>query len=209
MNLPQKLISLRAARGMTQEELAERCQVSRQSVSKWESGRMQPTPDNLVRLSEIFAVSADVLLKEDWQHEVTRESGCHADIVSSRQSGRYQGILIKESLDDEAVLDLLHIHKVELWKTGGHPRYWTALFFSSTAGQLPEHLAAALKPSDSSGVWFADFREGNIKYIVFRDRILHYRIGNASEKQAACQACRDMGLSEEQMQWPEEEENPV
>ena len=104
----------------------------------------------------------------------------------------------------------MHIHKAELWKTGGRPRYWTALFFSSWEAQLPERFASALKsPSESAEIWYVDFQTGSTKYIVFRARILHYRIGDPSGKQAVCRACRDMGLSEEQMQWPEKEENPV
>lgn len=65
MIFSDKLIQLRKKSGMSQEELAEQMGVSRQSVSKWES--MQSIPDlaKMVRLSELFGVSTDYLLKDE------------------------------------------------------------------------------------------------------------------------------------------------
>ena len=53
MNTPEKIQELRKAQGMTQEQLAEQLNVSRQSVSKWESGQAMPEADKLMALSEI------------------------------------------------------------------------------------------------------------------------------------------------------------
>jgi transcriptional regulator with XRE-family HTH domain len=50
---------------MSQEELADRMGVSRQSVSKWESGQSMPEVEKLIQLSDLFHVSTDYLLKED------------------------------------------------------------------------------------------------------------------------------------------------
>ena len=63
MNLSEKLIQLRKANNMTQEELAERISVSRQSVSKWELGQAIPELEKLVSISEVFHVTTDYLLK--------------------------------------------------------------------------------------------------------------------------------------------------
>ncbi|MDE6519622.1 MAG: helix-turn-helix domain-containing protein [Ruminococcus sp.] len=65
MILADKIIELRKKAGMSQEELAEKLGVSRQSVSKWES--MQATPDlnRILKMSEIFGVSTDFLLKDE------------------------------------------------------------------------------------------------------------------------------------------------
>lgn len=63
MNLSEKLIQLRKANNMTQEELADKINVSRQSISKWELGQAIPELEKLVSLSEIFSVSTDYLLK--------------------------------------------------------------------------------------------------------------------------------------------------
>lgn len=64
MILADKISELRRARGWSQEELAERINVTRQSVSKWESGQSTPDLDKILQLSEIFGVSCDYLLKE-------------------------------------------------------------------------------------------------------------------------------------------------
>ena len=63
MSLSENLQFLRQRRGVTQEQLAEELDVSRQSVSKWESGQSMPELDKLLSLSELFGVSADYLLK--------------------------------------------------------------------------------------------------------------------------------------------------
>lgn len=62
--LSEKIINLRKSRGWSQEELAERLDVSRQSVSKWESGVSNPELDKIVAMSTLFGVSTDYLLKD-------------------------------------------------------------------------------------------------------------------------------------------------
>ena len=63
MNLSTKIYELRKAKGMSQEKLAELVGVSRQSISKWESGETIPELERLVELSRIFEVTTDYLLK--------------------------------------------------------------------------------------------------------------------------------------------------
>ena len=62
--LKNNIIFYRKKNGMSQEELANRLLVSRQTVSQWETGQTLPTVDNLVRLKEIFGVGFDALLAE-------------------------------------------------------------------------------------------------------------------------------------------------
>lgn len=63
MNFSEKLLALRKAKGMTQEQLAEKLDVSRQSVSKWESGQAVPELEKIAALSTVFDVTTDYLLK--------------------------------------------------------------------------------------------------------------------------------------------------
>lgn len=63
MEFSEKLLTLRKAKNLTQEELAEKLNVSRQSVSKWESGQAVPELDKIVALSAVFDVTTDYLLK--------------------------------------------------------------------------------------------------------------------------------------------------
>lgn len=65
MKLEEKIVLLRKQKGWSQEELAEQLDVSRQAVSKWESGQATPDVDKILKLSQIFGVSTDMLLKED------------------------------------------------------------------------------------------------------------------------------------------------
>lgn len=57
---------------MSQDELAEKLEVTRQSISLWETGQTQPTIDNVIALSKIFNISPDALLSS----EVSPETGC-------------------------------------------------------------------------------------------------------------------------------------
>ena len=63
--LSDKIATLRKDAGWSQEELAERLGVSRQAVSKWESGASQPDLERVLALSELFEVSTDYLLKDE------------------------------------------------------------------------------------------------------------------------------------------------
>lgn len=64
MTLGEKLQKLRKARGWTQEELAEKVGVSRQSLSKWESDSALPDTANVIVLADLFGVTTDYLLRE-------------------------------------------------------------------------------------------------------------------------------------------------
>lgn len=64
MIVSEKMARLRK-RGLSQEELAQKIGVSRQSVSKWESAQSMPDMNKVIALSEYFGVSTDYLLKDD------------------------------------------------------------------------------------------------------------------------------------------------
>lgn len=64
MQFYEKLTELRRKAGLSQEQLADRLGVTRQSVSKWESGAAMPELGKLIALSELFGVSIDYLVKE-------------------------------------------------------------------------------------------------------------------------------------------------
>ncbi len=65
MILADKIILMRKQQGWSQEQLAEQLAVSRQSVSKWESGASIPDLDKILKMSNIFGVSTDYLLKDE------------------------------------------------------------------------------------------------------------------------------------------------
>ena len=63
MEFSEKLITLRKGRDLTQEQLAGQLNVSRQSISKWESGQVIPEVEKIIELSKVFNVTLDYLLK--------------------------------------------------------------------------------------------------------------------------------------------------
>ena len=65
MIFADKLITLRKKAGWSQEELAEKLNVTRQSVSKWEGAQSVPDIDKILQLSRLFGVTTDYLLKDD------------------------------------------------------------------------------------------------------------------------------------------------
>lgn len=65
MKLGEKLLSLRKKKGLTQEELAEKIDVTRQTISNWELNETSPNPEQLKKLSKELNVSIDELLDND------------------------------------------------------------------------------------------------------------------------------------------------
>ena len=59
MKLSDKIIKLRKTNGWSQEELAEKLDVSRQAISRWESATAQPDATNILKLSKLFGVTTD------------------------------------------------------------------------------------------------------------------------------------------------------
>ena len=65
MSLAEKLVYLRKQKGLTQMELAERLNVSRQAISRWEVGAAIPSTDNLKFLGDIYEVPVDYFLNDE------------------------------------------------------------------------------------------------------------------------------------------------
>lgn len=66
MKIEQRLRDIRIEQGLSQETLAEKLDVSRQTISKWENGAARPSGENLAALSEVFGLPVDAFLKDDW-----------------------------------------------------------------------------------------------------------------------------------------------
>lgn len=69
MQFQDKLFSLRKRQGMTQAELSEAINVSRQAISKWEMGTAVPDVSNMLALSKVFHVSVDYLVNDEMENE--------------------------------------------------------------------------------------------------------------------------------------------
>ena len=82
MILADKIIELRKKEGWSQEELAEKLSVTRQSVSKWEGAQSIPDLDKVVQMSRLFGVTTDYLLKDELEESQPAE--CDAAPVLRR-----------------------------------------------------------------------------------------------------------------------------
>lgn len=96
MILAEKIMGLRKKNGWSQEELAEQVHVSRQSVSKWESGASIPDLSKILLLSEAFGVSTDYLLRDDIE-ETQKAEAFVEETVEKAAGGE---IIYKISLDE-------------------------------------------------------------------------------------------------------------
>ena len=74
MILGEKIVLLRKKNNYSQEDLANELGISRQSVSKWESGNSIPDLDKIIKMSSLFGVSTDYLLKDELEEETPSES---------------------------------------------------------------------------------------------------------------------------------------
>ena len=96
MNLPQKIRTLRKKKGMSQLEMAEALNVSRQAISGWEAGTSKPSIENLKYLSDFYDVSLDWLCSEDDTDDITDGKKGTSEYVDERsnkdesQSGNYR-----------------------------------------------------------------------------------------------------------------------
>lgn len=163
-NNKTRLQILRKENNYSQEELAAFCNVSRQSISKWEADIALPKTEKLIVLSNLFQVTVDVLLKDELSINGTRE------VNTCR------------------------------WSTKIPDGYFFYIRCSEFSGISLKGFNS--RPS-KGGNWFVDFKCNNTKYIVFKNKILKYTIGNEEEKAIACNECRMQGISDNEMNWSE------
>ena len=88
MKLYEQIFTLRTAHGMSQGDLADALEVSRQSVSKWETGAAVPELDKLLRMSELFGVSLDELVKGEGAPLHTAAATPQAELAPAEPSPR-------------------------------------------------------------------------------------------------------------------------
>jgi len=101
MILADKIISLRKKNGWSQEDFAEKMNVSRQAVSKWESAQSVPDLEKILKMSEMFGVTTDYLLKDDKVEEEYTDAPDEA-VLHSIKDGEVSEIPIRRVTMAEA-----------------------------------------------------------------------------------------------------------
>ena len=115
MILADKIIEERKKNGWTQEELAQKLGVSRQSVSKWESAGAIPDLKKIIQLADLFGVSTDYLLKDEVEKENTEticDTDCELHRVSMEEANTYMDE--KKKRDVDKLLD--YARKLRVYK---------------------------------------------------------------------------------------------
>ncbi len=127
------------------------------------------------------------------------------EVVDNLCGHRFCGVLIKESINTEDILDEIEVYNMRLLKQADRrPRYQTALYFTADGEDFPQKLSRVMiADPDRGGNWFADFKGGDVKYIVLRGRVLSYRIGDEAAKAAVREECRKRGVNDKEMNWEE------
>ena len=92
MTLATKLVSLRKQKGLTQMELAEKLNVSRQAISRWEVGAAVPSTDNLKILGDLYEVPVDYLLNEEIENIAKKDEDAQEQ---SSQEPEKNGIFLR------------------------------------------------------------------------------------------------------------------
>lgn len=116
MNLGQNLQFLRRLRGgMTQEELAERLDVSRQTVSKWETQQAYPEMDKLLALCDLFSCTLDQLVREDMNiADAEHYSDVRVEMVEAFRYMRYAVISMEPEEDAKAHVNAWEIGRAHV-----------------------------------------------------------------------------------------------
>lgn len=100
MNFKDNLKKLRTEKKLSQEQLAEKLNISRQAISKWESGKAYPDIDNLILLRDIFNVSLDELMVNE---KINKEKSINqTNHINSDNKGNYN-----EEDDEEDSVNLM------------------------------------------------------------------------------------------------------
>lgn len=109
IEIANKLLELRKAKGLSQEQLAQKLGISRQAVSKWERGEASPDTDNLIELAKLYDISLDELLLHEptsKKEETNEKDYAHVG---------WDGVHVKEKGGDEVHIswDGIHVHDKE------------------------------------------------------------------------------------------------
>ena len=118
MTISEKIYILRRDAEMSQDELAEKLDVSRQSVSKWESGRVLPDSAKILALSELFGVTTDFLLKdsEEFDSDLPVENDYFETASDELHAMQSDGN--ENTAEFKAVTDTVSVNRKKKGKTG-------------------------------------------------------------------------------------------
>ena len=173
MTIGEKITNLRVAANISQEQLAEKMDVSRQSVSKWEMNQALPQIDKVLLLCELFGVTADELLKDD--------ISLHRDALGENYECKYFGT---DGFRGEANRDLTSMHAYKVgrflgWyyssslsgctKTGYRPRIVIGKDTRRSSYMLEYSIVAGITASGADAYMLHVTTTPSVSYVTRQD----------------------------------------
>lgn len=195
MILSEKIIRLRKKEGWSQEGLAEKLNVSRQSVSKWESAASIPDLDKILILSRLFGVSTDYLLKDDIEAEefIDGPDECILRRVTLQEANDYMALKKKYSVRIGLGVSLCILSPITLIALSGAAEFEKSITENAAAGigvtVMLLMVAAAVAIFITSGLKMAKYEylekeEFELDYGVFG--IVEERLRNYESRFTIC-----------------------
>ena len=108
MNFSEKLFDLRKQKGLSQEDLADKLDVSRQTISKWETGQTTPEMEKLIEMSKLFEITIDELVGNE--REIKEEKSSSKE-ENTKSKHKKKHILLKIILTIVLIYILISIYK--------------------------------------------------------------------------------------------------
>ena len=129
MTFADKLIELRRLNSLSQEGLAEKLDVSRQAISRWETGAAMPDAQNLLQMSKLFGVTVDFLLDDDYREENNNAISENLELRQIKQRRRDIKSCTRALLISTAIIALIALPVFMLFDCGKN--YAWAVLISS------------------------------------------------------------------------------
>lgn len=154
MEIGKKIYQLRKLSGMTQDQLAEKLHVSRQTISKWEQGATMPDLESVVRLSQLFQVSLNELLLEQGEvREQEKEQFQLADLLRLQAQNQRRTLLLFGGLIFLMISVLSAVFVTALQETTTSTQYMLYRYIAiGEYAALPVDYGKLLLPSAGAAV---------------------------------------------------------
>ncbi|MDO5409083.1 MAG: helix-turn-helix transcriptional regulator [Lachnospiraceae bacterium] len=188
MILAEKIISLRKRNGWSQEELADQMGISRQSVSKWESGASIPDLNKIIKMSQIFGVTTDYLLKDELEEIVREESECTADeealkCITLEEANVFLDLTRKASKRIAGAVFFLILSPVSLILLGGLSEYKKIGITENMAGGMGTVILLLMIAISVSVLILNGMSLSSYEYLEKESVVLAYGVSGIVERQ--------------------------
>ena len=186
MILAEKVTTLRKKKGWSQEELAEKLGISRQSVSKWESGTSIPDIDKIIMMSRLFGVSTDYLLKDEVEETVAQESKDAKEIaiksVSVEEANLFMDLTRRLAIPRAIAVALFVLCPTPLILLGGMCEYGRIPLTENLAGGLGVALLLVIVAIGTFVLIVGNTKLSKFDYLEKEPFVLQYGVSGITEK---------------------------